>query len=89
MVGIVEWGGGGGGVGWGCFFFFFQAEDGIRDRLVTGVQTCALPILDKLFGGTSGFSSSGFRATNHGFFGIRITENRLSENQFADSRRER
>ena len=26
------------------FFFFFQAEDGIRDRLVTGVQTCALPI---------------------------------------------
>ena len=27
-----------------CFFFFFQAEDGIRDRLVTGVQTCALPI---------------------------------------------
>ena len=26
-------------------FFFFQAEDGIRDRLVTGVQTCALPIL--------------------------------------------
>ena len=27
------------------FFFFFQAEDGIRDRLVTGVQTCALPIL--------------------------------------------
>ena len=24
--------------------FFFQAEDGIRDRLVTGVQTCALPI---------------------------------------------
>src|SRR5258708_1811993 len=28
-----------------CFFFFFQAEDGIRDDLVTGVQTCALPIL--------------------------------------------
>src|SRR5699024_5877500 len=26
-------------------FFFFQAEDGIRDRNVTGVQTCALPIL--------------------------------------------
>src|SRR5205823_9732544 len=31
-------------------FFFFQAEDGIRDKLVTGVQTCALPIL-----GTYGF----------------------------------
>src|SRR5437868_7831776 len=28
------------------FFFFFQAEDGIRDRNVTGVQTCALPISD-------------------------------------------
>src|SRR5699024_11398432 len=26
------------------WFFFFQAEDGIRDRNVTGVQTCALPI---------------------------------------------
>src|SRR6266705_5233599 len=29
-------------------FFFFQAEDGIRDRTVTGVQTCALPILPRL-----------------------------------------
>src|SRR5437879_1367560 len=27
------------------FVFFFQAEDGIRDTSVTGVQTCALPIL--------------------------------------------
>src|SRR5207248_8537680 len=27
-------------------FYFFQAEDGIRDRTVTGVQTCALPIYD-------------------------------------------
>src|SRR5205823_12148906 len=27
------------------YCFFFQAEDGIRDKLVTGVQTCALPIL--------------------------------------------
>ena len=33
---------GGGGVGW--WVFFFQAEDGIRDWSVTGVQTCALPI---------------------------------------------
>src|SRR5687767_15531567 len=30
------------------FFFFFQAEDGIRDKLVTGVQTCALPIFGSL-----------------------------------------
>src|SRR5256886_10517729 len=29
------------------FFFFFQAEDGIRDLTVTGVQTCALPIYGK------------------------------------------
>src|SRR5699024_12125662 len=28
------------------YIFFFQAEDGIRDRNVTGVQTCALPIFD-------------------------------------------
>src|SRR4030066_180371 len=27
-----------------CLFFFFQAEDGIRDSSVTGVQTCALPV---------------------------------------------
>src|SRR5205085_7299695 len=30
------------------FFFFFQAEDGIRDLTVTGVQTCALPICHTL-----------------------------------------
>src|SRR2546430_13536515 len=38
---------------WSCFFF--QAEDGIRDLTVTGVQTCALPIL--------GIPSSRMRAT--------------------------
>src|SRR6266568_7506280 len=31
------------------FFFFFQAEDGIRDGTVTGVQTCALPIYGPTF----------------------------------------
>src|SRR5437868_4957649 len=31
--------------------FFFQAEDGIRDRNVTGVQTCALPIFGTLYTG--------------------------------------
>jgi len=30
--------------------FFFQAEDGIRDRDVTGVQTCSLPISSKIIG---------------------------------------
>src|SRR5699024_11591112 len=34
-------------------FFFFQAEDGRRDRNVTGVQTCALPILHDRLGGDS------------------------------------
>src|SRR5256886_7122664 len=36
-------------------FFFFQAEDGIRDLTVTGVQTCALPIFDE----NPGFSQLG------------------------------
>src|SRR5256885_12496844 len=31
-----------------CLFFFFQAEDGIRDYKVTGVQTCALPIFGEV-----------------------------------------
>src|SRR2546430_12307840 len=35
-------------------FFFFQAEDGIRDLTVTGVQTCALPICRTADGGTRG-----------------------------------
>src|SRR5699024_11502013 len=35
------------------FIFFFQAEDGIRYRNVTGVQTCALPISEAPFSGSS------------------------------------
>src|SRR5207249_7011425 len=38
------------------FFFFFQAEDGIRDRNVTGVQTCALPIFQSKASNTSGIT---------------------------------
>src|SRR2546422_4960100 len=43
------------------FFFFFQAEDGIRDVAVTGVQTCALPISDfELLGGMyPGYAATG------------------------------
>src|SRR2546422_8399060 len=41
------------------FFFFFQAEDGIRDVAVTGVQTCALPISTRQLRGYA--SSSGER----------------------------
>src|SRR5699024_11389068 len=40
-----------------CSFFFFQAEDGIRDRNVTGVQTCALPIYAELASVVSNMSS--------------------------------
>src|SRR5699024_1755191 len=40
-------------------FFFFQAEDGIRDRNVTGVQTCALPILALSVGLPEGYTLGG------------------------------
>src|SRR3989440_3707898 len=43
-----------------CFFFFFQAEDGIRDLIVTGVQTCALPIYADV-GGERGDHGAIFR----------------------------
>src|SRR5216683_5840978 len=36
------------------YFFFFQAEDGIRDLIVTGVQTCALPICGRRRGHVDG-----------------------------------
>src|SRR5205809_6249241 len=42
------------------FFFFFQAEDGIRDVAVTGVQTCALPISAMLSMFLLGVSVGGF-----------------------------
>src|SRR5258708_17303584 len=40
------------------FFFFFQAEDGIRDDLVTGVQTCALPIFGMSTNGKINWSAT-------------------------------
>src|SRR5256886_4408139 len=40
-------------------FFFFQAEDGIRDLTVTGVQTCALPICAARLGGRRHGSGGG------------------------------
>src|SRR2546425_12314449 len=47
------------------YFFFFQAEDGIRDKLVTGVQTCALPICisrsSRLWPGRRGAARAGLR----------------------------
>src|SRR5437762_4423725 len=46
-------------------FFFFQAEDGIRDTSVTGVQTCALPICTRttVRGGTAVPATTGPGAT--------------------------
>src|SRR2546423_4105151 len=52
------------------WFFFFQAEDGIRDKLVTGVQTCALPIYPattnkiKFRRAEADMEASGFSITN-------------------------
>ena len=44
-----------------CVIFFFQAEDGIRDIGVTGVQTCALPISTLSRGGEKGGGEPDFR----------------------------
>src|SRR5947207_526373 len=61
----------------GCWrYFFFQAEDGIRDHCVTGVQTCALPISSRcdtessntnvvMFAHTSSPSSAYVGASSH------------------------
>src|SRR5256886_16985397 len=46
------------------FFFFFQAEDGIRDLTVTGVQTCALPIS---VNGVAAFSTLTINRTGTGY----------------------
>src|SRR6266581_4713534 len=44
-----------------CYVFFFQAEDGIRDGRVTGVQTCALPIWNTAATAASAASESNIR----------------------------
>src|SRR3712207_9572405 len=50
------------------FFFFFQAEDGIRDIGVTGVQTCALPILGICVAGACLTTAIGLVATVADYF---------------------
>src|SRR2546430_2896460 len=57
-----------------CFFFFFQAEDGIRDLTVTGVQTCALPISPDMPGFEmleARMPKMGIRGTATGRFALR------------------
>src|SRR5687767_15183704 len=61
--------------------FFFQAEDGIRDKLVTGVQTCALPISEEGEAG-DGVEQSGHEG--HGRVGLAVTGD-----QYAGGERDR
>src|SRR5947209_15591078 len=54
------------------FFFFFQAEDGIRDIGVTGVQTCALPIWNRSPGRLESLGDAG--ATTHADAGHAVAQ---------------
>src|SRR5207244_8434264 len=54
-------------------FFFFQAEDGIRDDLVTGVQTCALPISTNISSGMRPSVRTGGNGFVMDFFSLRKT----------------
>src|SRR5439155_4050003 len=58
------------------YFFFFQAEDGIRDGHVTGVQTCALPIFLPLPGGLPAYPKEpvGYTAFAEHNFSTPITQ---------------
>src|SRR5205809_5143428 len=63
------------------YFFFFQAEDGIRDVAVTGVQTCALPIYGASWhpvGGSLNFSP-GQNAETPSIIEIRSEERRVGK----------
>src|SRR5205823_3628025 len=64
-----------------CFFFFFQAEDGIRDKLVTGVQTCALPIFS-----TDNLLTPNARDAASAYWMRRTAEQDLEHADMADAR---
>src|SRR5256885_14135595 len=65
-------------------FFFFQAEDGIRDYKVTGVQTCALPIFRASYG-SFGSDNAGFDVAFGGpKWGNFIAANGLNSGRFLD-----
>src|SRR5258707_14111313 len=61
------------------FFFFFQAEDGIRDIGVTGVQTCALPISAAGAGATLRSSAIGDGGGSGRDDASKATENAMSD----------
>src|SRR2546430_3713629 len=69
------------------YFFFFQAEDGIRDLTVTGVQTCALPILSDWYSTCAVLIvmprsfSSGAASISSYFFAVARSEEHTSELQ--------
>src|SRR3989449_5442552 len=56
-------------------FFFFQAEDGIRDVAVTGVQTCALPISGDVLFVLSALEGFDWVLANRSRYGIRVISN--------------
>src|SRR5256885_12357937 len=60
--------------GFRCAFFFFQAEDGIRDYKVTGVQTCALPILQAARHWDGGLRTPPCGRARRGLRGMRAEE---------------
>src|SRR5260221_592809 len=70
------------------FFFFFQAEDGIRDHCVTGVQTCALPIYRAMCGGRSGARTAHLRASASSLF-FHCVSNRSEERRVGKEGRSR
>src|SRR5262249_58459111 len=64
--------------------FFFQAEDGIRDWSVTGVQTCALPILLSVSAGTRGDREQRpLVRDSHGSCVVRVQARRLERPRVA------
>src|SRR5258708_26839520 len=77
----------------GTGYFFFQAEDGIRDDLVTGVQTCALPISATLAGAIPTLLNPSYREREIGYqlensgAAFLITDAPLLENVRSEERR--
>src|SRR5699024_12092028 len=64
-------------------FFFFQAEDGIRDRNVTGVQTCALPIFYYLNFKLYSLFCNLFKRRNHTLCLVQLTLSNFFRNKLS------